>query len=85
MEQQLTIAIPMKLCTHICTNEKVYDIILYSCTYVPEGVDTVDDTRHVLSVVQVGRDWIEDLYIRDKVINKILLCTHIVSFRSGET
>ena len=40
----------------------------YVCTYVPEGVDTVDDSRHVLSVVQVGRDWIEDLNIGTKLL-----------------
>ena len=33
---------------------------MYS-SIVPEGMDTVDDSRHVLSVIKVSCDWIEDL------------------------
>lgn len=38
------------------------DIDMYMLA-LPEGMDAVDDTRHILPVIQVSRDWIEDLYI----------------------
>lgn len=46
----------MPMC--INTNNKELMISNY---VIPEGVDAVDDTRHVFSVVEIRCDWIEDL------------------------
>ena len=41
------------------TDTEVYVIRQQICS--PEGMNAVDDSRHVLAVIQVSRDWIEKL------------------------